>query len=174
MDPIEGLVDILITFVAQYQTELGILGSVSVAMLLGAVIGFERELENKPAGLRTHMLVSGASTLLVALSDVTVTKSNITLANNLVQSDPIRIIEAVITGVSFLGAGTIIRHRGKRRIEGLTTAASILFAAGVGVCVALAQWVLALGITLLVLTTLRGLGALEDRANQHLNDENNE
>lgn len=74
------------------------------------------------------------------------------------RSDPVRIVEAVITGVSFLGAGTIIRHRSKRQIEGITTAASILFTAGVGVCVALSQVVLAVGVTALVLITLRGVG----------------
>ena len=79
------------------------------------------------------------------------------------RSDPVRIIEAVVTGVSFLGAGTIILRRGRRQVEGLTTAASILFTAAVGVCVALSQLVLAVGVTLLVLAILRGLGLLEAR-----------
>jgi putative Mg2+ transporter-C (MgtC) family protein len=67
----------------------------------------------------------------------------------------------VITGVSFLGAGTIIRRTSTRQVEGLTTAASILFAAAVGVCVALPQLVLAVGVTALVLVTLRGVGHIE-------------
>ncbi len=83
------------------------------------------------------------------------------LDGGLVRSDPVRIIEAVVTGVSFLGAGTIVLRRGKRQVEGLTTAASILFTAAVGVCVALSQVVLAIGATVLVLITLRGLGLLE-------------
>jgi putative Mg2+ transporter-C (MgtC) family protein len=83
------------------------------------------------------------------------------LGVELVRSDPVRIIEAVVTGISFLGAGTIILRRGKRQVEGLTTAASILFTAAVGVCVALSQLVLAVGATLLVLLILRGLGLLE-------------
>jgi putative Mg2+ transporter-C (MgtC) family protein len=74
-----------------------------------------------------------------------------------VRSDPIRIIEAIITGVSFLGAGTIIYHRSEKAIEGLTTAASILFAVGIGVCVGLLQFTLAIGVTILALITLRGL-----------------
>jgi putative Mg2+ transporter-C (MgtC) family protein len=145
-------------FLQLHQVELQILGYVGLAMLLGAAIGFEREIEDKPAGLRTHMLVAGAAALLVALGDVVVKHFDVGLASELIRSDPVRIIEAVITGVSFLGAGTIIRHGSKRQIEGLTTAASILFAAALGVCVALSQVVLALGVTALVLITLRGVG----------------
>jgi putative Mg2+ transporter-C (MgtC) family protein len=137
--------------------EIQVLGCVALAMALGAIIGFEREKADKPAGLRTHMLVAGAAALLVALGDIVVARFDVALGRELVQSDPIRIIEAVITGVSFLGAGTIIRHRGKNQVEGLTTAASLLFAAALGVCVALSQAMLAVGLTLLVLVTLRGM-----------------
>jgi putative Mg2+ transporter-C (MgtC) family protein len=139
------------------------LAHVALAMLLGAVIGFEREIEDKPAGLRTHMLVAGAATLFVVLVDVVVEHSSANLGGSLVQSDPIRIIEAVATGVSFLGAGTIVLRRGKERVEGLTTAASILFTAAVGVCVALSQLVLAVGATGLALITLRCIGLFEER-----------
>jgi putative Mg2+ transporter-C (MgtC) family protein len=140
--------------------QVKILGSVALAMLLGAAIGLEREAKDKPAGLRTHMLVAGAAALLVALSDVAVKRFNVDLGTGLVRSDPIRIIEAVITGISFLGAGTILRHRGSEHVEGLTTAASLLFVAALGVCVALSQVLLAIGVTALVLVTLRGVGLL--------------
>lgn len=146
-----------------YQHQLQILMYVGLAMLLGAIIGFEREVEGKPAGLRTHMLVAGAATLFVALADVVVGRFGADLGVELVRSDPVRIIEAVVTGISFLGAGTIVLRRGKQQVEGLTTAASILFTAAVGVGVALAQFVLAIGVTLLVLLILRGLGLLEAR-----------
>jgi putative Mg2+ transporter-C (MgtC) family protein len=147
-------------FIGLDPIQLQILAYVGMAMLLGAAIGLEREIEDKPAGLRTHMLVAGAAALLVALSDIVVKRFNVDLGNELVRSDPIRIIEAVITGVSFLGAGTIIRSS-TRHVEGLTTAASILFAAAVGMCVALSQLVLAVGATVLVLVTLRGVGRVE-------------
>jgi putative Mg2+ transporter-C (MgtC) family protein len=137
-----------------------ILGAIALAMLLGGAIGLEREAKDKPAGLRTHMLVAGAAALLVALSDVAVQRFNVDLGTGLVRSDPIRIIEAVITGISFLGAGTILRHRGSGHIEGLTTAASLLFVGALGVCVALSQVLLAVGATALVLVTLRGVGLL--------------
>jgi putative Mg2+ transporter-C (MgtC) family protein len=138
--------------------QLRILGSVALAMGLGAAIGLEREAKDKPAGLRTHMLVAGVAAFLVALSDVAVQRFNVDLGTGLVRADPIRIIEAVITGVSFLGAGTILRHKGSDHVEGLTTAASLLFVVALGVCVALSQVLLAIGVTVLVLATLRGVG----------------
>jgi putative Mg2+ transporter-C (MgtC) family protein len=136
------------------------LGNVIIAMVLGAAIGLERELANKPAGLRTHMLVTAASALLVRLGDAMVRHFDSYHSTELLRSDPIRIIEAVITGVSFLGAGTIFRH-GNTYVEGLTTAASLLLAAAVGMCVALSQITLAIGVTILLLVTLRGIGRLE-------------
>ncbi|HWP91460.1 MAG TPA: MgtC/SapB family protein [Thermodesulfobacteriota bacterium] len=142
------------------QFQLQTLAYVVLAMLLGAVIGIDREIADKPAGLRTHMLVCGASTLLVSLGDIMVRHFDQNLPNNMLQSDPIRIIEAVITGVSFLGAGTIIR-RGSDNIAGLTTAASILFVAAVGICVALSQISLAMGSTVLVVIILRGVHLLQ-------------
>jgi putative Mg2+ transporter-C (MgtC) family protein len=148
-------------FIGLYQIQFQILTHVALAMLLGAAIGLEREIEDKPAGLRTHMLVAGAAALFVALSDVMIKHFDVVLGGELVRSDPIRIIQAVITGVSFLGAGTIIRRSSTRQVEGLTTAASILFAAAVGVCAALSQLVLAGGVTALVLITLRGVGHVE-------------
>ncbi len=148
-------------FISTSATQLQILGNVALAMLLGAFIGFERELEDKPAGLRTHMLVAGAAALLVALGDVVVEHFAVDVGSQLTRSDPVRIIEAIITGVAFLGAGTILRHRNGSRIEGLTTAAAILFVAGVGVSVALSQYVVAVGVTALVLATLRGVGLIQ-------------
>ena len=138
-----------------------ILGIVTLAMLLGACVGFDRELADRPAGLRTHMLVSGAAAFLVALGDVLVTHFDVEMNNNALRSDPIRIIEAVVTGVAFLGAGTIIRDGSGNSVKGLTTAASLLFVAAIGVCVALAQFVTALGTTVLVLLTLRGARSID-------------
>jgi putative Mg2+ transporter-C (MgtC) family protein len=137
------------------------LGYVAFAMFLGALIGLEREIAGKPAGLRTHMLVAGAAALFVALGDIVVQRFDAELGARVVRSDPIRIIEAVITGVSFLGAGTIIRHGPRQSVEGLTTAASMLFATAVGVAVALSHLLLAGGVTFLVLVILRALSPLE-------------
>lgn len=141
--------------------QLQILGYVALAMLFGAAIGINREFANKPAGLRTHMLVAGAAALLVSLGDILVKHFEAALPNQMVSSDPIRLIGAVITGVSFLGAGTIIRRQEMQQVEGLTTAASLLFAAVVGICVALSQLILAIGVTFFVLLTLWTLSYLE-------------
>ena len=153
-------------FIGFYQIQFQILAYVGLAMLLGAAIGLEREIEDKPAGLRTHMLVAGAAALFVALGDVVVRRLNVNLGSEVVRSDPVRIIQAVVTGVSFLGAGTIIRRNALRQVEGLTTAASILLTAAVGMCVALLQLVLAVGVTALVLVTLRGVGFVQQRLEQ--------
>ena len=73
-------------------------------------------------------------------------------------------IEAVVTGVSFLGAGTIIRNRGENQIEGLTTAATLLLTSALGISIALQQIVLTIGITVIVLVILRGIKFLEKAA----------
>lgn len=144
-------------------TQLEILGAMLISLLLGGLIGFEREAANKPAGLRTHMLVAAAVTLIVDLGDVAIQIfSDRALSSNLVRADPIRIIEAVTAGISFLGAGTILRRRGGKDIEGLTTAASILFTAAVGIAVALSQYIIAVGGTFLALFVLRLVHIVEN------------
>jgi putative Mg2+ transporter-C (MgtC) family protein len=142
--------------------QLVALAQIAIAMALGAVLGVERELARKPAGLRTHMLVAGSAALLVALGEVMIRRYGTSPDLPGVRGDPLRILSAVITGVSFLGAGTIIRRQDAHAVEGLTTAASILMAAAIGAAVALAQTALAVGATLLVFLILRGLHVVED------------
>ncbi|MFN2511441.1 MAG: MgtC/SapB family protein [Pyrinomonadaceae bacterium] len=145
--------------------QLEIIGEVAFAMLLGGVIGFERELADKPAGFRTQMLVAGAAALLVGLGDALLLRFLIEGKTN-VTADPIRIVEAIVTGISFLGAGTIFRRDSSEQVQGLTTAASILLCAAVGISVALRQFVLAIGVTVLALIVLRGLTGIEKRLSQ--------
>lgn len=142
--------------------QLEVLLEVALAMFLGGLIGFERELAGKSAGLRTHMMMAGSAALLVALGDVLVRRFQTESALP-IQTDPIRIVEAVVTGVSFLGAGMIFRRDGKNEVQGLTTATGVLLTAGVGICVALQQFVLASGVTLVTMLILRGLVWLERR-----------
>jgi len=80
-----------------------------------------------------------------------------------VRTDPTRIIQAIITGISFLGAGTIIFHRQSRFVEGLTTAASILLVSAIGMSVALGAYVVAASVTALGLVILAGIGFAETR-----------
>ena len=117
---------------------------------------------NKPAGMRTHMLVAGSAALLVLVSEALLAQLGAELRPGTVRGDPIRIVLSVVTGVAFLGAGAIIRPRGSS-IEGLTTAGTILLAAAVGISVAAKELVLAGGTTFLVVVTLRVLAHLEQR-----------
>jgi putative Mg2+ transporter-C (MgtC) family protein len=143
-----------------WAPQLVLVAEVAFAMLLGGVVGFERELANKPAGFRTHMLVCGAAALLVGMGEELVAKFGDDAGSELIQADPFRIIGAVVSGVSFLGAGTIFRGNGQH-VEGLTTAASLLVVASIGIAVGSRQWVTAIGVTLLTLAVLRALGLVE-------------
>ena len=145
-----------------WAMQFEIIGEVALAMLLGGVIGFEREMADKPAGFRTQMLVAGASALLVGLGDALLLRFLVE-GRSSVTADPIRIVEAIVTGVSFLCAGTIFRRSSSEQVQGLTTAASLLLCASVGISVALRQFVLAVGVTFLALIVLRGLPGIEKR-----------
>lgn len=150
-------------FLLLYSEEVVIFIQLVAAMLLGALIGLDREVAKKPAGLRTHMLVAGASALLVALGELTVEQLTVELGGQVIGADPIRIIASIITGVSFLGAGTIIRTRqtSEGDVKGLTTAASLLFVSVVGITVALSQWIVAVGATIVALLVLRLIPFIE-------------
>ena len=139
------------------------LEDVALAMFLGAFIGLERELRRKAAGLRTHMLVAGAAAMLVESARALEHQFLGAGASPNVRFDPVPVITAVVTAVGFLGAGTIIRQRDEEHIEGLTTAASMLFAATVGAAAALRQYPFAAGATILGLVTLHVVGMLERR-----------
>lgn len=137
-----------------WQSELWILLDVFIAMILGGMVGLEREQQQKPAGLRTHMLIAGAANVLVFLGISLSEASIATMKDTVIGVDPIRIIQAIIVGVSFIGAGTIFKsEKGGETIKYLTTAASILFSTAIGISVALNHYVLAVGITLIVLFT---------------------
>jgi putative Mg2+ transporter-C (MgtC) family protein len=140
-------------------TELMTLAKLLLAVLLGGLIGFEREMAERPAGLRTHMLVAAAATLLVVLARRLVFSYG---DYEFLRHDPVRVIEAIIVGISFLGAGTIFRSRdGDAPVQGLTTAASVLFTAVLGIGVALEAYVLVIGAALLVLFINFGLRRLQ-------------
>ena len=123
------------------------------ATLLGAAIGFQRERAGKPAGLRTHTLVSLGTTLLI-LSCAAVGMSLDGLS---------RVIQGIITGIGFIGAGSILKLSEEHAIRGLTTSASIWVTAAVGVAVGLGSVGIALLSTLLALIILALVGRLEHR-----------
>ncbi|MEW4486540.1 MgtC/SapB family protein [Thalassoglobus sp. JC818] len=132
-----------------------------VASLLGAIIGLERELSGKPAGLRTHMFVAAGSALLVVLTPSTLDQLGDSVSGELTP-DPIRVIQAIIVGISFLGAGTIVHNR-EEEVEGLTTAASIYLTTGIGIAVSVGRVWLAIQVTVLAIIFLTVLSRVEYR-----------
>lgn len=146
-----------------WQSQLAIFATTAYAMLLGGAVGFERELKDRPAGFRTHMLVAGAAALLVGLGDLLATRYGAEQYRVLVRVDPLRLIEAVVAAVGFLGAGAIFRGSRGNTVTGLTTAASLLTVAAIGIAAGLHTYLLALGATLLTLVVLRLLARIESR-----------
>lgn len=144
----------VVDLLGNWQLQLSLLAGVAFAMVLGAAIGFERESKQRPAGLRTHMLIAGSAALLLGIGDLLAEHFSDENYSQLLRVDPIRIIEAVVTAVAFIGAGTIIQHARRNAVLGLTTAASMLLTASIGIVVGLQQYVLALGVTALALVVL--------------------
>jgi putative Mg2+ transporter-C (MgtC) family protein len=124
-----------------------------VSAVLGTALGWERQVGGKPAGLRTHALVCVGSTLFVLTAFHAV--ENIAVG----VWDPTRIVHGIVTGVGFLGAGSILRHEGV--VLGLTTAASIWMVAAIGAAVGVRAYTLALSGTVLALIVLRGFRKLD-------------
>lgn len=126
-----------------------------MAVLLGGLIGYEREQRRKSAGLRTHMLVSlGAAVFVLAPQE-----------SGMQIGDLSRVLQGVVAGIGFLGAGAIIKLDREGIIKGLTTAASIWMAAAIGVTVGLGREVTAIMATLLALFILIVLRWIERERN---------
>ena len=126
------------------------------AMILGALVGAQRESIGKPAGLRTHMLVAMGSALFVLAP----------LEAGMELDGISRVIQGIVTGIGFIGAGAILKLQEKREIEGLTTAAGIWMTAAIGIAAGLGRWGLALVSTVLTWITLSVIGKIETWMNQ--------
>lgn len=124
---------------------------IALAGVLGAAVGLERELRAKEAGTRTHFLVSMGSALFTILSQYGFDES-LKVYSSLASFDPSRIAAQVVTGIGFIGAGTIIFQ--KHVVKGLTTAAGLWVTAAIGMTVATGLYALAIGCTILVLCCL--------------------
>jgi putative Mg2+ transporter-C (MgtC) family protein len=132
------------------------------AMLSGAVIGLQREKTGKPAGLRTHMLVSlGAALFVLAPIESGMNLDGLS-----------RVIQGLATGIGFIGGGAILKLHEQREIEGLTTAAGIWMTAAVGVAAGLGRVPLALMSTILTLIILTVFSKYEPRPDAKPNGEN--
>lgn len=135
---------------------LDLLGRLLLATLLGGAIGFEREYSGKPAGLRTNILICVGATLITEVS-IAFPGLGVT---DLVRPDPARLAAQIVSGIGFLGAGTIIQARGS--VTGLTTAATLWVVAAIGIAVGARAYLEAVGVVVLVLFTLVMLARLED------------
>ncbi|WP_109481780.1 MgtC/SapB family protein [Paraburkholderia sp. C35] len=125
-----------------------------LALLLGGTLGFERELAGRDAGLRTHMLVTTGSALFVLVP----------LQAGFSQDNMSRVLQGLVSGIGFLGAGAIIKLSAEREVRGLTTAASLWLAAGVGVAAGLGREATAILSTVIALVILAGVRAIKPLA----------
>jgi putative Mg2+ transporter-C (MgtC) family protein len=125
----------------------------SAAALLGAIIGFQRERAGKPAGLRTHMLVTlGTCVFVLACAGYGMSSDGLS-----------RVIQGIVTGIGFIGAGSILKLDKERDIQGLTTAASVWVTAAVGVAVGLGGLGLAILATFLTIIVLTAIGSFDKK-----------
>lgn len=131
-----------------------------LASLVGGIVGLERELKDRPAGLRTHMLTSLAAAVFTIITfEIFHAFRTIEPGGSM---DPIRVVEAVTAGVAFLGAGTILRGDGS--VKGLTTAASMWLAGALGVACGAGFYTIAIMAVVLVVIILVGVRRLEQHA----------
>jgi putative Mg2+ transporter-C (MgtC) family protein len=124
-----------------------------IAAILGGLLGFDREEKGKPAGLRTHMLVALGCAILVATGEY----------YGMSRSDLSRVVQGIVTGIGFVGAGAILKMTEQGQVRGLTTSASIWMAAAVGVAAGLGKEMSAVLGTVLALVILAVLPKIERR-----------
>jgi putative Mg2+ transporter-C (MgtC) family protein len=140
-----------------FSLELELAGRLTLGLVLGAVIGFERELHRQPAGFRTHSLVALGAALFTIVSAYGFSGSLV---------DPTRIAAQIVSGIGFIGAGTILQYRGN--IRGLTTAASLWSVAAIGMAAGAGLLVMAVIGTVLILVVLSLLDRVEAFARRRM------
>jgi putative Mg2+ transporter-C (MgtC) family protein len=124
-----------------------------IALLLGALVGYDREVKDRAAGLRTHMLVALGAALFVVAG----------LQSGMDNADVSRVLQGIVAGVGFLGAGAIIKLNEKEQVKGLTTAAGVWATAAIGVTAGMGHIATAALSTLFVVIILAILPRLENR-----------
>ncbi|WP_044736509.1 MgtC/SapB family protein [Geobacillus kaustophilus] len=138
---------------------LSIIERISLAALLGGIVGWERDLRDKQAGIKTHLLVSVGSALIMILSTY---GFHTMIDHENAQFDPARLAHGVISGIGFLGAGVIMRKSDKK-VSGITTAATLWVVAAIGLCVGAGFYAPAYIVTFVVLVNAFILRAIESR-----------
>jgi putative Mg2+ transporter-C (MgtC) family protein len=157
-----------------HEKDLNILLEVLIISVLAGLLGWERESSGKSAGLRTHILVGIASTLFIVIGE-SMAVSFRALGDH-IRFDAANLIGAIVTGISFLGAGMIIFKKADSEVKGLTTAAGILTTSAIGMLVGLERFFLAVGTTVIVFIVLRFVTAFEpkDDLPDHADEERKE
>ena len=140
---------------------LNIFLQLAVAALLGGIIGIERSVAHKTAGMRTYALVSMSAALFIVISN-TVTAQYIWITN----FDPLRMASQVVVGIGFIGAGLIIFKRSKLR--GLTTAAGLWMAAGIGMAVGYELYAIAVFVSTLTIFIFTIMWVIEDKVKNNI------
>jgi len=133
------------------------LGKLLVALACGAIIGWEREIHEKAAGLRTHMLVSAGSCLFAIVG--------LEVQSAFPGDDVLRVVQGIIMGMGFLAGGVIFREGAS--VRGLTTAAGLWVLAAIGLAVGLGSFLLAFVATVLSFVTISVLAKVEKKAKSH-------
>lgn len=131
-------------------TEIELIARLILSAIIGGMIGFEREVKNRPAGLKTHILVSLGSTLIMLIS-----------IYGFSTGDPARMAAQVVTGIGFLGAGTIMKTGDS--VQGLTTAATVWVSSAIGLAVGSGYYLGSAVTSVIVLITLMGLSSVDKR-----------
>ena len=143
--------------------ELELIARIILSIILSAIIGFEREITHKPAGLRTYMFI-GMGSCLFTISSLYL------LPTTVVEFvDPTRIAAGIVTGTAFIGAGSIIARKGD--IKGVTTAASMWVVASIGLTIGLGNYLIPIASTIITFIILR-LGVIADRRSKKKVDMN--
>jgi putative Mg2+ transporter-C (MgtC) family protein len=143
-----------------YADLVEILTRLLLACVLASLIGLDRELRNKPVGLRTMMLVSlGAAAFSIVVLEMVQTMDEVGRGQSRLAMDPSRVVEGIVGGIGFLGAGAIIQ--GGDRVRGVTTGASIWVVGAIGMACGFGFYVHAAIVTGIAMLVLTVLGALE-------------
>ncbi|MGD0969914.1 MAG: MgtC/SapB family protein [Desulfobaccales bacterium] len=138
-----------------------ILFRLALAAALGALVGLEREVHGRPAGIRTYLLLSMGSALIMVLSEFLFLEFVPLGVGEAMRADPGRIAAQAVTGIGFLGGGVILRYRDS--IRGLTTAACVWVACAIGLTIGAGFYLFGTAVTALTLVSLVGLKAVEKR-----------
>lgn len=152
----------IIYFLGQFKTEFF---RITLAMFLGGLIGLERERHGRPAGFRTHILVCVGASLFMLVSEQIFTKYQYLTESSVARIDPARIAAGIVTGIGFLGAGTIMKH--ETTVRGLTTASCLWVVAGIGMAVGTGYLIPAAFTTFIAMIVLLLLNLVERKIPRH-------